>query len=500
MTKLRALALLALGTGLAAGCADQATPLDPLAGTRATITADDAGEGRYVVAFQAAHGSPKGFEERVAALGGRVEALLEPIGGAVVAGLGEAAAAELAAFDGVRTVGADRSFTLDARGREEPESEVETASDAAIASATAPHTSLLYSWQWNMRAIGAETAWRAGQLGSAQVTVAILDTGIDPSGPDLAGRVDLARSRSFVARDDSVMRARFPTRALVSDLEGHGTNVASQVASNGVVLAGVTSRTTLLAVRVCSVFAGACTDAAVLQGILYAVQQGADVINLSLGGGFLKSECHGCGALYNRVLNYAHRKGVVVVAAAGNTRSDLDHDGSFHANYCGVPNVLCVSATGPTSDGGGAGPFEGPDQAAAYSNYGRSAVDVAAPGGNFKTGEVRQGDSTVTRITGSSFVWSICSRTKLVYNPATRTLLPHICSSRPTSIFLSGYQGTSQAAPHVAGLVALLVARHGRDPGLVRDVILGSVDDLGEPGTDPFYGKGRINVPRALGL
>ncbi|HEX8697167.1 MAG TPA: S8 family serine peptidase [Longimicrobium sp.] len=499
MTKIRAL-VLALGAGLA-GCADQGAPLDPLAGTRASITAEDAGEGRYVVVFHAAQGSPKGFEERVAALGGRVEALLEPIGGAVVAGLDQAAAAGLAASDGVQSVGADRTFTLESRGREEsePEVEAELASDAAITSAAAPHTSLLYSWQWNMRAVGAEAAWRAGQLGSAQVTVAILDTGIDPSGPDLAGRVDLARSRSFVARDDSVMRVRFPTRPLVSDLEGHGTNVASQVASNGVVLAGVTSRTTLLAVRVCSVFAGACSDATTLQGILYAVQQGADVINLSLGGGFLKSECHGCRALYNRVLNYAHRKGVTVVVASGNTQSDLDHDGSFQANYCGLPNVLCVSATGPTADGGGAGPFPEPDAPASFSNFGRSVIDVAAPGGNAKTVRVPSGDSTVA-VTTRSFVYSLCSRTKLVYNPATGALLPHNCSSRPTAVFLAGYQGTSQAAPHVAGLVALLVARHGRDPGLVRDVILGSVDDLGEPGTDPFYGKGRINIPRALGL
>ena len=63
-----------------------------------------------------------------------------------------------------------------------------------------------------------------------------------------------------------------------------------------------------------------------------------------------------------------------------------------------------------------------------------------------------------------------------------------------------GLNGTSMAAPHVAGLAALLVEKYGRNPAQIRHAIQSTADDLGENGTDPYYGRGRINVARALGL
>jgi len=493
----RTLPLLALGL---AACADQsASPLDPSAPLAASASAaGDRAAARRVVVFRAATGAPQGFAARVRALGGTVEAQLAPVGAAVVAGLSDEAAASLAASADVQSVEGG-GYVLDARAGEPVEMEAEVAA-AAVASTAEPRTARLYSYGWNMRAIRADAAWAAGELGSPNVTVAILDTGIDPTGPDLVGLVDLARSRSFVAADDSVTRERFPTRAVWTDLEGHGTNVAAQVSSNAAWLAGVTSRTKLMAVRVCSVYGGFCSDAATIQGIVYAVDAGADVINLSVGGSVFKSQGRGSIAAYQRAFGYAHRKGVTVVVAVGNGAVDRDHDGDAYATYCGAPNVICVSATGPLSDGGGAGPFEEPDAFAAFSSYGRSAVDVAAPGGNWKTEDFSYGEETWTVVTGQSRVWSICSKSKLTYDPTFPVLLPNVCSTRPGTHFLSGYQGTSQATPHVAGLAALLVARHGRDPSAVRRAIVAGADDLGQPGTDPFYGKGRINVARSLGL
>ena len=111
------------------------------------------------------------------------------------------------------------------------------------------------------------------------------------------------------------------------------------------------------------------------------------------------------------------------------------------------------------------------DALAGYSNYGSSAISVAAPGGN------------------ASAVWAACSRTSLV--------IP-ICQ---TGTFIVGLGGTSMASPHVAGTAALVVEDVGHgNPAQVRARLQKTADDLGKPGTDPAYGKGRINVPAALGL
>ncbi|CAA9317201.1 MAG: hypothetical protein AVDCRST_MAG68-2721 [uncultured Gemmatimonadetes bacterium] len=483
-------ALLIGGAATLAGCSDQPVATAPAARANASVSAAPA---THLVVFRNERAIPEDFAAQVAALGGSVDAAYPGVGIAAVSGLGEQGAAALRGHGAVAFVETDANVPFDA-GPRRAGPEEEMIPDAEIATTGRPgHRAVLYRWQWNMQAINARPAWEAGFLGSPDVTVAILDTGIDPTLLDSEGLVDLERSRSFVAEDDSALAALYPGLHPISDLDGHGTNVALQVSSNARHFAGVTSRSTLMGVKVCSVY-GYCGFGATMAGVVYAVDAGADVINMSLGGGFLKRDCAGCVAIINRVLRYAERSGVTVVVAAGNEAMDLDRNGGYYNMFCGAPHVVCVSATGATSMGfRNSGPFPDADSLAPYTNFGRSAISVAAPGGSYKLNP----DGSIRSM---ARVFSACSRTAMHYNRQTGELEQTICSSLPDANMLTEYMGTSQSSAHVAGLAALLVERHGRNPARIRQAIESSADQLGSSGNDPYYGRGRINVARALGL
>lgn len=405
---------------------------------------------------------PEDFALTVAGLGGSVDLTIPQIGIAAVSGVDPSV---LQAVGGVATVVTDEQWALD----ETPIAGAEGA-EVGIESPATPNTASFYPRQWHLRAIGAQHAWAAGRRGSSAVKVAILDTGIDPRHRDTQGRVNAALSKSFVPSDHPVVAANFPGQPNWIDLHYHGTHVGATVASNAFAAAGVTSGVTLIAVKVLS-RTGSGSTSGVLAGIVYAADVGADVINMSLGSSFLKKNAPGFISNFNRAMNYAHQKGTTVVVSAGNSNADMDHDGNGYKAYCSAPNVICVSATGPTSQAATNGPWTNIDAKAGYSNYGRSAVDVAAPGGN-----------------NASSVWAACNGFSLN--------IP-ICR---TGTFVVGLQGTSMAAPHVSGLAALLVEKYGKNPSQIRAALQKGSDDLGQKGTDPVYGKGRINVPQTLGL
>jgi subtilisin family serine protease len=428
------------------------------------------------------------FISRVAALGGTVESLHVGAGIAVVNGV---SIAQLAGLPGVNDVEADAEISLD-----DPSASAEAdAGDISVASVSNPAAAARFSWQWNMRNIRADAAWAAGHLGSSTVTAAILDTGIDYDSRDLNGLVDLSRSASFIPADDALTASLFPTRNTISDYHGHGTNVASQIASKAGVFAGVTSKTTLIGVKVLSAH-GSGALSAILNGILFATDMGANVANMSLGGGFAKAGNGRFVGLINKVFNFATSRGMLIVVAAGNAAADLDHDGNFHADFCDQPGVICVAAEGIQTWNGT------PDVPSFFTNFGRSAISVAGPGGNAlldAAGNIVTTPGWPWAPAGdiASWVWSFCSKTRLSFDTAGH---PHTTACLPGNRLL-GFVGTSQATPHVAGLAALLVAETGRtQPAQIRAAIEQSADDLGQPGTDPFFGKGRIDVANALGL
>lgn len=487
--KLRSTSLAAAAVLALAACADQArNPLAPPTSTAAAVSAPDDLAGRYIVTFKG-NGVPKDLASRVAALGGKVESAYDALGVAVLSGLDESSSATFSSSSDIASVDADAMISLDETASVENVAEADAAvvESPAAESQLAPATAFFFARQWSYRAIFAPQAWAAGSLGSPSVRVAILDSGIDPTYPDLVGLVDPTRSTSFVPSDNALIAAFFPGRPTYTDLNAHGTHVASTVSSKAIVVAGVTSKTTLMAVKVLGAN-GRGAFSGIFSGIMYATDNGADVINMSLGSVFSKKQSQGFVGVLNRAVNYAHSKGVTTVVAAGNDGINLDSDGNGYAIFCSSSKVICVSATGPNRATTVNGPFfPSLDAFAVYSNYGTSAIDVAAPGGNYDPAT-----GTIAR------VWQACSRTWLVQTSPT-AYAKSVCAANPTAAYTLGYVGTSMASPHVAGLAALMVQQGGRNPGQIRAMIQNSADDLGAPGADPLYGKGRINAARATG-
>ena len=458
--------------GVAACSSDSATGPDAnRTETPSLSAAGTSGPQGHVVKFST-NAVPSGFAARVAALGGTVTSTFGEIGVAAVSGLSDAAAAGLVGSGGVTLAGAIPVIELESPVAVGDAEMV----DAAVESQAAPATAFFFPRQWNMRQVRADVAWAGGNLGSATTKVGILDTGLGYTHPDIAGLVDLTLSRSFIPGDDALVAALFPGANPIADLHYHGTHVGATVSSKAIAAAGINSRVTLVGVKVLNVN-GSSVGNSVLDGIMYAARPvaeggaGVDVINMSLGGNFQKKDFPGYVSVINAAINYAKTQGVTMVVSSGNSAFNLDSDGNGYKTYCSAPNVVCVSATGPTAQAGVNGPWTNPDASASYSNIGTSAISVAAPGGN-----------------GTSFVYAACS---------TFSLQIPVCR---TGTFVVGVQGTSMASPHVAGLAAMLVPSLGRDPGAIRGKIQQTAIDLGKKGADPLYGKGRIDVGKAMGL
>lgn len=339
-----------------------------------------------------------------------------------------------------------------------------------------------YNQQWAPKAIHAPEAWDLGARG-AGVRVAVIDGGLNNSHIDLNGSVDVARSASFV-----------PGFAFNQDVGSfsHATHVAGIIAAqdDAIGTIGIAPSATIIGVKV--LHNGSGSFAAVIAGIVYAalpISQGgagANVINMSLTGAFFRQ---GPGAAHlanamSRATTFAYQRGVTVIAAAGNNAIDLDHT----ANLIFIPaqsaNVIAVSALGPVGFALGATNFDRP---ASYTNFGQSAISFGAPGGDF----VLPGNASCTMaLIPSGTITRPCWVFDMVMSPGSMTA---------TNVYFWA-AGTSMAAPHVAGVAALIIERNGgsMSPAHVEAALRASADDLGKPGNDDFYGRGRVNALRAV--
>jgi len=195
--------------------------------------------------------------------------------------------------------------------------------------------------QWGMVKIEAPQAWDV-TTGSASINIAILDTGVDPDHPDLGNKI--------------ISNINFSGSDTVDDVFGHGTHVAGIAAAstnNGIGVAGLGYAANIMNVKVLA-DNGAGAHSAIAAGIIWAADNGAQIINMSFGGG-------GSTQTLEDAVNYAWSKGVVVVAAAGNNGN------SYMVYPAGYTDCIAVAAT------------DRDDARASWSNYG-DWVDVAAPG------------------------------------------------------------------------------------------------------------------------
>jgi len=302
----------------------------------------------------------------------------------------------------------------------------------------------LYPKQWHMRQIGMPEAWKLADGNG--VIVAVLDTGVGYEAykkfyelPDLKG-IEWVKPYNFVANNKHA-----------ADDHGHGSHVTgtiAQVTNNGIGVSGIARNVKIMPLKVLSA-GGSGSVAGIADAIRYAADNGAKVINMSLGGAFPSK-------VLEKAVKYAYDKGVTVVCAAGN-------DGRGKVGYpAAYPGAIAVAAT------------QDDEATTFYSNWGKE-IDIAAPGGNTR-------DSSGGRNNPDGGVLQ-------------NTLDPK--DSGKDGYF--AYMGTSMASPHVAGVAALVVGEGVTKPAAVEKILK---DTSRKPTNQKFdkehYGAGIVDAPAAI--
>lgn len=329
----------------------------------------------------------------------------------------------------------------------------------------------LYSLQWHLPEIRLPQAWDLSTgipTGPNDIIVAVVDTGILLDHPDFNGQLvdgydfiaDPDRARDFNGIDD--IPADEGDFAYGASSSFHGSHVAGIVAArtdNGEGVAGVSWGAKIMPMRALGLNGGSNYD--VLQAVRFAAgldndsgrlpDRPADIINMSLGSPFFSQATQDT---FTEIRN----RGVIVVASAGNESSSAPN---YPAAYNGVVSVSATTING---------------NLAPYSNFG--PVDVAAPGG-----------FNGTDANGDGFADGVLSTLGDDSNPGA------------TQLGYGALSGTSMAAPHVAGVAALMKAVHPNLTPAQFDAALASgdlTDDLGATGRDDLYGYGLINAQKAV--
>ena len=349
--------------------------------------------------------------------------------------------------------------------------------------------------QWNFAQLDMPKAWDIEPGGKASIIVAVVDTGITT----LSGNVTFAnwngaaivnQSFVFVVNPDLgasrlVSPYDFVNRSTtVLDMDGHGTHVSGTIgqdSNNSLGEAGMAYNVKLMPVKVCSGYwdvqfarskagvrgqapldAGGCTNTDIALGIRYAADNGAKVINISLGG-------DEASATILSAINYAVSKGAFVASAGGNEYLDGNPTEWPAADAPSVDGFMSVAATNRSGN------------RAYYSNTG-NYIEIAAPGGDGR-------DSSAS---ATGYIW----QSTLIYtdqDPALGFYTPRF--DRFAEI---GYSGTSMATPHVVGLAALMMSHGITSPSAVEAIIKRTAKDVGDTGKDNSFGYGLIQPRTAL--
>ncbi|HSF56418.1 MAG TPA: S8 family serine peptidase [Algoriphagus sp.] len=348
-------------------------------------------------------------------------------------------------------------------------------------------------FQWAPQSIDAPAAWENGFTGEG-VRVAVIDGGFHSTHIDLQPNLDVASSISTV-----------PGFNFNQDVGTfwHGTHVAGIVAASGLGMVGIAPKATIIGVK--SLHNGSGAFEWILEGILYAATPesqggaGAQVINMSLGATIpyrdewkdkeFRDAFRELQKIYDLATRYAFQNGVTVVVSAGNGATNYDSEKQLYKIPAENQHVISISSTGPVGWALGNTNFSQP---AYYTDYGKSLVGFAAPGGSAGLLVVDGFGGSCTVVGTNVSITNPCYAFDMVFSTVRGN----------SNGNYSWSQGTSMAAPAAAGVVALMIEASGgmMQPGLVKTRLANSATDLGKPGKDEFYGHGYVNAAKAVGL